>query len=102
MSGAAPPANGAPPLSPEAMVAGQVERLQAQAAANLAEAQRFLEQEQRRLAELLSAQVQPAPALTVGLEGGLETIDRTMQATMDYLSKHLDASIAHPAGKPRP
>ena len=97
------PAAGTPPVSPEAMVASQVERLRAQAAANLAEAQKFLEQERRRLAELLSVQVQPPAPMPVGMDEGLKTIDRTMQTTMDYLSKHLnDSAVPQAPGKTQP
>jgi uncharacterized membrane protein YccC len=88
------------PPSPLEAVAQQMDRLQAQARANLAEAQHMLEREQQRLVELLDNAPPPPPTQRFDLAGGLDTIRRTLESTSDYLAKHLTNPQLKPAAVP--
>ena len=99
MSNATHP-NQPPAASPADLIAQQMGRLQAQAAASLGQAQELVLREQQRLAALLEQKPEQPNPRRFDLAGGLDAIRRTMEATSDYLAKHLAANP--PATVPLP
>lgn len=87
--------------APADVIAQQMERLQAQAMASLAEAQQLVQREQQRLATILEQKPEPPQPQRFDLANGLDVIRRTMESTSDYLAKHLaNRPVTTPASVP--